>query len=193
MDVPKSGTPHSDKPLVAQDKSQSAGDKFQQNMDKAKRSVVEVPNVIAGADSTPEQDKRKPLKSKVAPTKRNRAADQEQKVVNAVFDDVFRVDQSTSRPKARKFDDLMDGDMGNLIPIEAKKKKDKADKKAEKSKIKKKSLWDEDDIEDAIRGEQKSEEEGILSGVSSTKAPIYGVIAVIAVLILIILWLVLYS
>lgn len=103
------------------------------------------------------------------------------------------IDQNSSRPKPRKYDDLMDDDMGNLIPVEAKKKKDKADRKAEKAKGKKKSLWDEDDIEDAIRGEKPDDEDGGESGLSGSKIKIYGVIAAFAVLIAIILWLVLFG
>ena len=109
--------------------------------------------------------------------------------MNAVFDDVFRADEGTSRPRSRKYNDLIDEDMGNLIPVEARKKKDKADQKAEKSKSKKKSLWDEDDIKDAIRGQQ--DDDSAESGFSSDKLKLYAVIAAFVVLIVIILGLVL--
>ena len=81
--------------------------------------------------------------------------------------------------------------MGNLIPTEPKKKSDKnekaekADKKSEKDKGKKKSLWNEEDMAEAVREKEVPGKDGVLFGISGSTLAI---ISVISVLVLIILW-----
>ena len=57
----------------------------------------------------------------------------------------------------------------------------------------KKSLWDEDDMAEAIRGEEKPVAEGVLFGLSGGKLAMFGGLAFVATLVLIILWLVMFD
>ena len=144
-----------------------------------------------GQPVAPESGKRKAGKN--VKEKRGQKTVDEEKIVNAVFDDVFKVDQNSSRLKPRKLDELTDEDMGNLIPADAKKTKEKAEKaekKADRKKGNKKSLWDEDDMADAIRGEEKPVEAGVLFGLPGAKLALFGGLAFGATVVLIILYLV---